>query len=173
MQLRLRPSSTITRNRFTWIEPQKPTPPPDPRVDARNSKQYPIDIKNAVVAALYALQHGCYDGNTTNGDIESYNYQFAKVNNAANYVSDWPGAVSSHGGEGARESHTIPGTSLVVKYYPAGNGDPALIAVTSPTSSLRHLNDYLEFRDGMPVNHRYAVELMKDITRCPPAKPPN
>jgi len=88
-------------------------------------------------------------------------------------VSNWQSAVSSHGGEGSRESGTVPGTSLVVKFYPAGNGDPALIAITSPTESLRHVSDYFEFRDGMPVNHRYAEELMKNVTKCPPAKPPN
>src|SRR6266446_2466905 len=149
-----------------------PQPPPDPRKDARNNRQYPLDIAHAVIAALYTLEHECYDeqaakAGSPGSDIQPYNYQFAKINNPDRYVSNWQGAVSSHGGEGSRESPIIPHTSLAVKYYPAGNGDPSLIAVTSPTASLRHLNDYAQFRDGMPVNHRYAEELMKQLPKCP------
>jgi len=86
---------------------------------------------------------------------------FAGVKNPA-FSGDWDPSKSIHGK--ARESGNIPGVDpkLNLKYY----NDPdrgQIIAPVSPTDSLRHYLDAIQWKLGGNPNLRNAKEILKDL----------
>ncbi len=150
-----------------------PAPAPAPTVDPTGA--FPSSQNNTCQRSYSPIDMATSNGiaiATTGqrGDLSPLSSEFSKLNSLPNLSSSagWRSAYTPHATGGGFE-HDLPGGSgMVVKVYigDTDNGGANTVTITSPTWSLTHVMEQLDYYGGGKINEQHAKKFMKGVGGC-------